>query len=329
MRGKQGLIALTLLFAVLMSFWLGRATAPSSPPSPSEAIRSTPARKSIVAQRPLTKANRPAVQSSAQTALPAANVPLKQTLHQLEALADAGDAQAASRLYRDTQRCAQTRQVNKTIRKFVNRTLEGKPSSGSAEDLNDYDEMLANSQKALTFAESNAAFCADLSDEEIDSVIPAELRAAQLGDNDAANCYLAEGFSSMPQELLNHPEWLTDFRDNALDVAQTALRNGDWLMVTLLQAAYSDEFGFNPLAKLTGNDPAQAYAYAKLHVLGAARADTAAIYERELAELSKQISAQAAQDASNWAENTFRDSFASSKNPSSQSATNLCGRTFR
>jgi len=198
---------------------------------------------------------------SARAPLPPANAPLKSILAELKARADAGDADAASRLFKDMQTCAQVQRLNQTMPGMANRVL-----SDSSADAQRSGRMLDFVQRNLDFTKNNAAMCADLSADDMASLVPATLQAAQLGDSEAANCYVGANLNNWPG-LLNNPQWVQDYQSNALNLANSALQQGDWSMAMLMAQAYGGS-SRNLLNQVTGSNPAQAYTYAKLMSLG-------------------------------------------------------------
>lgn len=210
-----------------------------------------------------------AVSNPSQRApLPPANAPLKSILAELKARADAGDADAASRLFKDFQTCAQVQRLNQTMPAMANRALNDTSSPANPAAAQRSERMLDFIQRNLDFAKSNAAMCADLSSSDMAELVPATLQAAQLGDAQAANCYVGANLNNWPG-LLDNPQWVQDYKNNALGIANNAIQQGDWAMATLLAQAYGGGMrGNNMLNQLTGTDPSQAYIYAKLMSLG-------------------------------------------------------------
>jgi len=206
-----------------------------------------------------------AVSNASQRApLPPANTPLKSILADLKARADAGDADAASRLFKDMQTCTQVQRLSQTMPGLANRVL----GDASAMDAQRQNRMLDFVQRNLDYTKNNAAMCADLSADDMASLVPATLQAAQLGDPEAANCYVGANLNNWPG-LLDNPQWVQDYKSNALNLANGALQQGDWAMATLMAQAYGGSTRqSNMLGQLTGANPAQAYTYAKLMSLG-------------------------------------------------------------
>jgi len=200
---------------------------------------------------------------SERAPLPPANTQLKSILAELKARADAGDAEAASRLFKDMQTCTQVQRLNQMLPAMSNRVLADAPPGAPAPRS---ERMLDFLQRNLDFSKNNAAMCADLGAADMAELVPATLQAAQLGDAEAANCYVGANLNNWPG-LLDNPQWVQDYKSNALNLANGALQQGDWSMAMLMAQAYGGS-SRNMLNQLTGSDPTQAYTYAKLMSLG-------------------------------------------------------------
>lgn len=197
---------------------------------------------------------------SERAPLPAAGTQLKSILADLKARADAGDAEAASRLFKDMQTCAEVQRLNQIMPGMANRVLNNTssdPRSG---------RMLDFVQRNLDFTKNNAALCAGLGTDDMANLVPATLQAAQLGDPQAANCYVGANLNNWPG-LVNNSQWIQDYQSNALNLANSALQQGDWSMAMLMAQAYGGS-SRNMLNQITGTSAAQAYTYAKLMSLG-------------------------------------------------------------
>lgn len=316
MQRRHGLIALTVFGALALGYIGGRTHAPLVGKSVDATISTKGKSASTLAKtrdnpdlgtHPYSSATQPKV----STPLPPPGTPLKQMRVELQARAEAGDAEAASRLYRDTQRCADVRRINATApvmgRNMLAEKMEGLPP----ENLRDLSTVLAYVEKQLNFAHDNAALCADLSNDEINQVIPSALQAARLGDMTAADCYVGEMFYAS-QGLLDHPEWLADYKHNAMAIAQSAIEHGDWRMVNNLLRAYNPiNMGIPLLSQLTGHDSAQAYRYLRLRSLGAVNGNLPDYLSKMLAQAAGEISAETKDDADAWAQDAYQRYFSS------------------
>ncbi len=246
---------------------------------------------------------------------------------ELKALADAGDAEAASRLYQDAQRCVNAREIIATAPKIAPYLLNQNTGEMSQDTLKANEQSLANFQKRLNFARDNAGLCADLSDDEINQFIPTALQAAQLGDNAAADCYVNGGGTfGMPRGLLDHPGWLLDYKQNALAIANTAITQGDWNMVSMLGDAYNNTF-FNSsmLGQLTGQDNVQGYRYLKLRLLGAASRDQGVDFlNQQLTQIANEIPPEAKLAGDAWAQDAYQRYFSANPQNPAVNSYNVC-----
>ncbi len=130
MAKKIARSALLLLAVLAAGIWIGRRS--NEVPAARAAdgaieMKAAVALSSSSARVDGSRSSAPTVQNSAAKApLPPPGMPLKQTLAELQARTDAGDASAASRLYRDMQRCAERRQILRTMPDVATRILDEK-----------------------------------------------------------------------------------------------------------------------------------------------------------------------------------------------------------
>ncbi len=240
----------------------GGAAAMSS--ANSSGVTKSPARVAPPTRRMLNSA---ASNGSATASLPAPGTPLKDIFDDLKARADAGDAAAASRLFQDLQHCAEAQRLNQVLPGMANRMLNANTPS-SADGMQRSDRQLSMVQRGLDFAQSNAAMCADLTPDQMAALVPTTLQAAQLGDPQAADCYVGANLNTWP-DVVNNPDWISDYKNNALPLANAALQQGDWAMVGMLSSANAGSIRTNNmLNQVTGTNIAQAYTYAMLMSLG-------------------------------------------------------------
>lgn len=229
-------------------------------------------------------------------------------LADLQARADDGDADAATRLYRDLHRCAAVRDANRTVPIAAQHFLNEKADKMSAEELKSMNVMLGMLDERLKFARENAVLCDGIEPTDLDALVPTTLQAALLGDDKAANCYLGSNLTLEPG-LLDHPEWLVDFKQNALRIADTEVERGDWTAVKQLAFAYKGSFSGNLLSQATGLDTLQAYRYLKLWRLGAEAGKSTEYLDTELVTAAKQLAPDAISSGDAWAQETYRRNF--------------------
>ncbi len=226
----------------------------------------------------------------------------------LQARAEAGDAEAASRLYRDLQRCAEVHSINQRVPDLALHHLNKKTDRLSPDSAKNESTMLGMIDDELKFARDNAALCDGVDGDEVSNVIPAALQAANLGDTSAASCYLGSDLTRQP-DLFDHLDWLNTYKDNALTVADAAVSRGDWTVVKQLAFAYKNVFAGDLLSQVTGRDSALAYRYLKLWRLGAAPGQDTEYTDIELAGLASQLPPDSLGDADAWAQDAYRRYF--------------------
>jgi hypothetical protein len=245
--------------------------------------------------------------TASATPLPPQGTPLKQEIAELQTRANAGDAEASSRLYRDTQTCYEVRKI-RTSTEFAKWVLEQKPDGETPEALQRADRRLDSVQKQFDYERDNAALCDDLSDQDINAVLPRELHAAQLGDTLAAECYLGARLSDMPG-LIDNSIWLYDYKLNAPALIDAGLARGDWAVVMqVARAVHPGPSGYSSLlGQLLGQDPVQYYRYLKLMSLG--REPDNEAQSNQLVDAANAIDANAVRDADAWAQDIYRRNF--------------------
>jgi len=308
-RLRTAIIAATLAVAVAATAWI--LIRSDSAGSLSPAAVATKAGASVspeehLASVPETRASKPTRKlegAVANAALPPPGAPLTATYYELRSRTDAGDAAAASRLFRDTYRCVQAREQLLSTPTAAALLLEGDTSTLSAEQLTEHERYLANLEAILSSARKESKKCEGLDETQL-LVTPTMLDAARLGDFGAGNCYV-EGYLMSDPRLFDHPEWLTEYKTNAPAIAQAAVARGDWGAVAQLQHAYArDGLAAHLLSRLIVPDPVQNYRYLKLRRLGA-NAESAPYYDRDLAFTARGLSTDqiAASDA--WAQDTY------------------------
>ena len=246
---------------------------------------------------------------SATASLPPPGTPLKDNFAELKARADAGDAAAASRLFDDLQHCREAQRINQFLPALAGRMLNGGvPSNADAAQRSD--RALGMVQRGLDFAQNNATLCADLTPEQMADLVPATLQAAQLGDPQAADCYVGANLNNWP-DVLNNPDWINQYKNNALPLATSALQQGDWAMVGLLASANGgNPRSNNMLNQVTGTNIQQAYTYAKLMSLGQPTGtNPSARSNNALSTLGSQLSADQIQAADAQAQSMYQQYF--------------------
>jgi len=314
-RNRLLALGIVLIAAAATATWLYLGASPATPVARSADAGSTDTGMATTPQRTATapaakvtkKRAGPIHTASAGPALPPPDAPLAQVYADLKTRADAGDAQAASRLYRDVGRCLHTRDVLANQSRAASWMLEDDTSGLDADQLARRERRLGTIEDELAKARANSGLCEGATPAEL-QLAPVALRAAQLGDVQAADCYVSAGLTA-GGGLLDHPEWLQDYKANALSLANSAVEQGDWTMVNQLQRAYAQSSGAGLLAQVTGGDPSQAYAYLKLRSLGAVTPQGNSFLSRQLADAAQNLPADAVTQGDTWAQNAYQQYF--------------------
>jgi hypothetical protein len=165
-------------------------------------------------------------------------------------------------------------------------------------------------QRGLELQQDSAAMCAGLSPSQQAALVPATLTAAQLGDVQAADCYVGANLNAWP-DVLDNPGWISDYKNYALPLATAAVQQGDWAMVGMLASANAgNPRNNNMLNQLTGTDPVQAYTYAKLMSLGQPDGTTPSSRSTNaLSTLSSQLTPEQIQAADAQAQSMYQQYF--------------------
>lgn len=255
----------------------------------------------------------------AQDSLPPPDTPLAQMFDELESRSKAGDAAAASRLYRDLMRCKYSSRWIANIQTKTAQILDQNLDNAS-------DDLLAREQKWLDHADKLSTLCAGLDPVVFNQATPATLRAAQLGDTAARDCYVFRGPAIDATSLLDNPQYLASYRREAPALIQAGLAAGDWKMVDMLQYAYATR-GWSMVSGLVGYDPLQHYRYLKLFSLGAGPLDSPDSHGNlgnRLALAAQALSVEQKTAADQWAEQIHAQNFHGSSTAAAPPRWNAC-----
>lgn len=264
-----------------------------------------------------------AASNGSANSLPPPGTPLNEIFDELKARADAGDAAAASRLFQDLQQCAAAQRLGQSLPAIANRMLNGNLPT-TPDEIERSDRQLDRVQRGLEFQQNSAAMCAGLSPNQMAALVPTTLAAAQLGDAQAADCYVGANLNAWP-DVLNNPGWISDYKNSALPLANAAVQQGDWSMVGLLASANAGSpRSNNMLNQLTGTNTLQAYTYAKLMSLGQP-ADTtpSSRSANALSTLSSQLTPEQIQAADAQAQSMYQQYFNATPRQTGQVANSM------
>ena len=305
MRTRSALFTAAALAAIALAWFGGRATAPISAPVSGNSANSTSGKVNIA-----TKQSAASLPRTAPTAkkmpLPPPGTPLSQILAELRARSDAGDGEAASRLYHDLARCYSV-DARAWVESLRADQLTAQPTSSKTTEatLRAYERTLDMAQQRLAKFTQLKQVCAGLDEAALSTLPATTLRAAQLGDAGARNCYTHRGPLFEMRNLLDNPQWLSDYRANAPSLIEAGLADGDWRMVDMLRYAYSPR-GNGLIGALVGPDPQMHYRYLKLFRLGADGPQTDEL-DRELTLAADRLSADQRSAADAWAQDQLRN----------------------
>ena len=327
---KRGLITLaaTTAIATAIAVWNlrgGYATDSFAhePDGGGANLRPAQEASAAAAQRTrITSKSHPAVKQ-AQAPLPPPGTPLAQIYDILKQRADAGDAAAAARLFHELHRCVAVRLTRRVLAEIPSAVLSADHQGDSAAlVVHAGGEPEVRMVRDMTeYVQSNSARCEGATDAQLSSFTPLTLQAAQLGDLKAADCYVGTDFDKM-EGLLDHPEWIDQYRTQVPGLVESALQHGDWVVVDLLHHAYSGAFDTSARGQLFGIDPAMDYRLLRLEQLGATGAFADKLAPM-VAAAAKALSPMQAADAETWASDHYTRYFNSASNEVANGA-NIC-----
>lgn len=300
-------IAAAIVLAALAAaggYYGGRLQAPpagaGAATGPDAQAASAPARDDAGATTPHLPA------SALARPLPAPRAPLKYVFADLQARADAGDAAAATRLYRDLNLCRRFARMDRDNTRLSEQLLGQDVAGMSTPQLGNYRAQLDAVESRKQNLDGLRALCDGTGEDLLDSLVPNLQRAAQLGDAYARACYLDRGPNYDPASLLDHPQRLGAYRRSAEQMIEAGIADGDWRVIDLVHGAYQPGAD-NLLSAVLGRDAYQRYRYLKLYRLG--DGGDAGALDRDLAQASAQLSAAQITRADAWARQTFERNF--------------------
>jgi len=211
-----------------------------------------------------TPATPSSVSSTSQNNQPAA-VSLIAEYASFEKLAAGGDAVAARQLSADIRRCEHIQ----SVQQFLNTWRKDRAYKGaSAAELKDAMPVAFASEKDA-LARDLKGLCAGYDSEMADGrAYVVLLQAANLGDWDSAECYVATDYSFVPGKYK-----ATDplaYRANAWRLLDDAIRHGQWGVVrAAFRGMTLSWVDWYPLSASLRGDPVMAYRLARLLRMGA------------------------------------------------------------
>lgn len=303
-----GAVLLSLAMCAAVGSWGLISHPESDAPSEKGASSSQPSQRSNFAA---TVARPGHLQNNVPVAtLPPDGAPLIQIKAELERRADAGDANAAQRLLRDTMRCERLMEIKSGIQ---DKLLSTSADSASIENVEVEEKKLAKRQRLLAENQQFETLCAGMDDQQVgEAIYPSLLRAGKLGDSNASSCFVVASFDpARTQTISNTP---ADYAQNAWDLLNAGMENGDWTTVSVLESLCGDaRNGSRWFYALGAPSDLEAYKLLKLRRLGTIDAGLSDVDHEIGAVLAKNtLSSDQLTSADAWATQTYRQHFMSS-----------------
>ena len=239
--------------------------------------------------------------------MPPRSARLRDAFKDLQSRADAGDAAAATRLYRDLGVCARLAMVATGIEGVRREVLGDRVETSDLAQLEDYRLQLDAVEKNKQNMRKLADYCESVDQGMLDALVPNLRKAARLGEEHARSCYLARGPAFDGRALVRHPEWIEAYRSSVSSLVDEGLRAGDWRVVDILRDAYRPGAD-GMLSGVLGTDPVLHYRYLRLYRLGA-QPHRVAELDRQLEDAAARITAEQRSTAELWARSTFIQAF--------------------
>jgi len=323
MKNRRVAVAVSILGALacgVMWYSSGPESATSSPaPTIGASAMAATSHGSEGARRRQRVTDAPVREARGQSSLPPPGTPLPALYDELKRRADAGDAEAAMGLLHEVHRCIELRQTRRVLADIP-------PGMTADQDrqisfVRSSRVQIKRVREMTEYVQANAARCEGATDAQLASFTPLLLQAAQLGDLKALHCYVGSDFETM-NGLIDHPEWIDQYKSQVPGLVESALQRGDWLTVELLRHDYSSAFGASPRGQLFGIDPIRDYRLLRLEQLGA----TGGFADRlapMVAGAAKALSPAQTAAAEAWAKDYYSRYFNSSSNEVSNGV-NIC-----
>jgi len=327
-QGKRGPIMLALMTAIAIAIaaWNLRGKSTADPHAAD--IGGAGAIPAEVASRTATQHAEFARKASAiarwlsQESLPPPGTPLSAMHDQLKRRADAGDADAATRLFHEVHRCIALRRTRDLLVQVL-AVGSDHPDDEAIGVIGPAQAVQFKQVGAMkAYIANNDALCEGATDAQLSGLTPLLLQAAQRGDLAALDCYVATDFDAMAG-VLDHPEWIEQYRAEVPGLVESALQRGDWAIVELLEQAYSGKFDTSARGQVFGTDAAMAYGLLRLEQLGAS-GDFADRLAPRVAAVAKTLSTARLAAAQAWASDYYSRYFHSVFDEGEVNGANLC-----
>lgn len=268
----------------------------------------------------------PGTPPTVSTSPGAAALPLKLAFAQLKARADAGDAIAATRLYRNVGFCNRLPALDAMLARSADELLAEKTTAMNAQQLRDYKIQLDAIEERKPVMQRFRDLCAGASEDMLASLVPSIQRAAELGDADARACYLKQGPNLDPRSFATRPQLLDGYRHSVSALIDSGMAAGDWKVVDIVRNA-SRAGSESLLSGLLGSDPTLHYRYLKLYRLGLGARDGARL-DLQLDSAAAGLSPAQRIDADVWAQTALQKHFSGSPAQTAPEGWDPCGFSY-
>lgn len=304
-RRRPLVVVLSGLIIAVGGYFLGRAEGPQ-PQETGTSSRSVAASEGVAYAKPHTRTHAaPAVRGEVTPYPRPAR--LKDAFSALQARANAGDAAAATRLYRDLSICSRIEAIDRRVSGLADETLREQVDALAPAQLESYRHRLDAIESNARNMQRLRVLCDGASDAMLASLVPNLRKAAELGEEHARACYLALGPNYDARGLVNHPERLGNYRGSVSSLIDAGIAAGDWKVVDILREAYRPG-AEGLLAGALGSDADQHYRYLRLYRLGAEPYRIEDL-DRQLTAAAARLDPQQRAEADSWARSVFRGNF--------------------
>lgn len=241
-----------------------------------------------------------------QRPLPPPDTPWSELYDALMERAMMGDKVAAERLFHDSIRCQRYMLAAESARMTLKDT-------GTTVDLSErrLDASTTVLDRVSAMLKADATLCDDVDIKQLGAAIyPILLSAAKLGSPTASVCYVAASYRPGTAQQEDAAQEAS-YRENALELAQREIDQGNWKMVSLMAQAYADDLpGYGWFNMLVAPDPLKVYAYTKLMSFGATEDDVASVHDQlQLLLTHNSFRAGEIEAAEAWARQVYATSF--------------------
>jgi hypothetical protein len=233
--------------------------------------------------------------------------PLTEVFDDLQARANAGDVEAATRLYRDLSLCKGSQQTMSALVRSSDEVMGAKLDTMEPTRLQYFQNELDSVELNQQALQNLHRLCDGVGDGALDRLIPNLRKAAELGESYARACYLQRGPSYDMRALTREPALLETYRGEVSSLIEAGMADGDWRVVDVLRDAYQPG-SRSMLGGMLGADAQQYYRYLKLYRLGAEPYRVEQIDE-DLAAAAKSLTPAQLAEADGWAQDTFQQKF--------------------